>query len=153
MTDEPSRLKQRLREEITASLKGGEKVRLAALRMLSASVINREKDVLHPLSDEEVQAVAGREMKKRSEAIDAYEQAGREELAAREREEREVLAAYAPEQLSDADVDAIVERAIAATGATSMKEMGAVMSAVMAEARGKVDGSLVQAKVRTRLGG
>jgi uncharacterized protein len=146
-----SKLKVRLDEEIKQALKAGDKVRLGALRMLSAAVTTREKDVLHDLTDEEVQEMATREVKRRTESIEAFEQAGRDELVAKEREERDVLATYAPEQLSDADVDAIVDEAIAATGATSAKQMGAVMGAVMAKAKGKVDGKVVQAKVKAKL--
>jgi uncharacterized protein YqeY len=138
---------------MTASLKAGDKVRLGALRMLSAAITNREKELGHALSDDEVREVAGKEVKKRTESIEAFDAAGRTELADKERTERDLLAAYAPEQLSDAEVDAIVEDAITSTGATSMKEMGKVMGAVMAKAKGRVDGSAVQAKVRAKLDG
>ncbi len=144
-------LKEQIKTDITASLKGGDTLRLSTLRLLSAAVTNREKDVLHPLSDDEVRQVAGEEMKKRTQAIEAYEGAGRQELADKERAEREVLTAYAPAQLPDDAVDALVEEAIASTGATSMKEMGAVMGFVMARAKGTVDGGAVQRKVRARL--
>jgi hypothetical protein len=120
--------------------------------MLSAGVTNREKEVLHELSDDEVREVAAREVKRRTESIEAFEGAGRDELAAKEREERDVLAAYAPEQLTEAELDALIDDAIAATGATSPKEMGKVMGAVMASASGKADGKTVQAKVRAKLG-
>ena len=97
--------------------------------------------------------MAGKEVKRRTESIEAFEAAGRHELAERERAEREVLQAFAPEQLSDAQVDALIDRAIADTGAGSPKELGKVMGAVMAEAKGRVDGSVVQRKVAERLGG
>jgi uncharacterized protein YqeY len=146
-------LKDRLRQEMTDALRAGEKVRLGALRMLSAAVTNREKELRHELSDEEVRDVAAREVKKRTESIEAFERAGRRDLVDNETAEREVLSAYAPEMLSDADVDALVDDAITATGATSLKEMGKVMGAVMARAKGRVDGGAVQAKVRSRLAG
>jgi hypothetical protein len=117
--------------------------------MLSAAITNREKEIGHPLSDDEVREVAGKEVKKRTESIEAFDGAGRTELADKERAERVVLVAYAPEQLSDADVDALIDEAIASSGATSPKVMGAVM----AKAKGRVDGSAVQAKVRQKLGG
>lgn len=148
-----STLRDRVHEEMTAALRAGDKVRLGALRMLSAAIVNREKDVLHELSDDEVREVAAREVKKRTESIEAFEGAGRTELAQKERAEREVLRTYAPEQLGEAEVDALIEEAIAATGATSAKELGKVMGAVMAKAKGKVDGAVVQAKVRARLEG
>jgi uncharacterized protein YqeY len=146
-------LKEQVHEQMTAALRGGDKLRLGALRMLAAAITNREKEILHELSDDEVRAVAGKEVKKRSESIEAFGSAGRTELAEKERAEREILQPFAPEQLSDAEVDALIDEAISSTKASSMKEMGAVMGAVMASAKGKVDGSLVQRKVRERLGG
>jgi uncharacterized protein len=146
-------LKEQVREQMTAALRAGDKLRLGALRMLAAAITNREKEILHELSDDEVREVAGKEVKKRSESIEAFGSAGRTELAEKERAEREILQPFAPDQLSDAEVDALIDEAISATGASSMKEMGAVMGAVMASAKGKVDGSLVQRKVRERLGG
>lgn len=148
-----SELKTRLDAEIKQALKAGEKVRLGALRMLSASVTNREKDVLHELSDDELRDVAAREVKRRTESIEAFEEAGRDELAAKEREEREVLAAYAPEQLTEQELDTLIDDAIAATGASSPKEIGKVMGAVMASAKGKADGNAVRVKVQAKLGG
>jgi uncharacterized protein len=144
-------LKDRIAAEMRDALKGGDKVRLGALRMLSAAVTNREKEVRHELSDEEVREVAAREVKKRTESIEAFDGAGRQELADREREERKAIAPYAPEQLSDAELDALIEDALASTGATSRKELGRVMGVVMGRAKGRVDGSVVQAKVRSRL--
>ena len=146
-------LKEQVHEQMTAALRAGDKLRLGALRMLAAAITNREKEILHELSDDEVREVAGKEVKKRSESIEAFGSAGRTELAEKERAEREILQPFAPEQLSDAEVDALVDEAISSTEASSMKEMGAVMGAVMASAKGKVDGSLVQRKVRERLGG
>jgi uncharacterized protein YqeY len=146
-------LKAQVHEQMTAALRAGEKVRLGALRMLAASITNREKEVMHELSDDEVREVAGKEVKRRTESIEAFGSAGRTELAEKERAEREVLQPFAPEQLSDAEVDALIDDAISATGATSMQEMGKVMGAVMGSARGRVDGSVVQRKVRERLAG
>jgi len=145
-------LETEIREQMTAALRAGDKVRLGALRMLAAAITNREKELTRALTDDEVREVAGKEVKKRAESIEAFDAAGRTELADKERAEREVVAVYAPEQLSEAEVDAIVEAAITSTGATSPKEMGKVMGAVMATAKGKVDGAVVQAKVRERLG-
>jgi uncharacterized protein YqeY len=146
-------LKDRLRDETVAAMKAGEKVRVSALRMLSAAVTNREKELRHELSDDELREVAAKEVKKRAEAIEAFDGAGRTDLADKERAEREVLAPYAPAQMDEAELDAIIDAAIAATGATSAQEMGKVMGQVMAKAKGRVDGGVVQAKVRARLGG
>jgi uncharacterized protein len=145
-------LKDEIQSQMHAALKAGDKVRLGALRMLVAGIKNREIELRHELSDDEVREVAGKEVKKRSESIEAFDAAGRTELADKERAEREVLAVYAPTQLTEEAVDALVDQAIASTGATSIKEMGKVMSAVMGTAKGQVDGSVVQTKVRARLG-
>jgi uncharacterized protein len=102
-------LKERLATEIIGALREGEKVRLGALRMLSAAVTNREKELRHDLSDDELRDVAAKEMKKRAESIDAFEGAGREALAEKERAEREAIAPYAPEPMADADLDALVD--------------------------------------------
>ena len=146
-------LKTQVHEQMNAALRAGDKVRLGALRMLVAAITNREKEVRRELSDEEIREVAAKEVKQRTESIEAFESAGRDELAEKERAERDVLEPFAPEQLADAEVDAIVDGAIAATGATSMKDMGRVMGSVMASAKGRVDGSVVQRKVRERLAG
>jgi uncharacterized protein YqeY len=146
-------LKAQVHEQMTAALRAGDKVRLGALRMLAASITNREKEVLHELSDEEVREVAGKEVKRRTESIEAFSSAGRTELAEKERAEREILEPFAPEQLADAEVDAMIDGAISATGAASMQDMGKVIGAVMASAKGRVDGSVVQRKVRERLAG
>ena len=146
-------LKAQVHEQMTAAMRAGDKLRLGALRMLAASITNREKEVLHELSDEEVREVAGKEVKRRTESIEAFASAGRTELAEKERAEREILEPFAPEQLADAEVDAMIDGAISATGAASMQDMGKVMGAVMASAKGRVDGSVVQRKVRERLAG
>jgi len=146
-------LRQRVRAEMTAAMKAGEKVRLGALRMLSTAITNREKEVLHELSDDEVREVAAREVKRRNESIEAFEKGGRADLVERETAEREVLKAYAPEQLTEAEVDALIEATIEETGASSPQDMGKVMGAVMGKAKGKVDGAVVRAKVGARLGG
>ncbi len=145
-------LKQKAHKEMTASLKAGERVRLGALRMLVAAITNREKELRRELSDDEVREVAAKEVKKRLESIEAFESAGRLELAEKERAEREVLEPYAPEQLDEAAIDALIDEALVSTGATSVKEMGKVMGVVMGKAKGAVDGTVVQRKVRERLG-
>lgn len=147
------RLKATIQADTVAALKAGEKVKVGALRMLTAAIVNKEKELRQELSDDEVREVAAKEVKKRAESIEAFEGAGRQELADKEKAEREILRAYAPEQLSEEQVDALIEDAIASTGASGPQEMGKVMGAVMAGAKGKVDGSVVQAKVRARLEG
>lgn len=145
-------LKDRIAGEMREALKAGEKVRLGALRLLSAAVTNREKDLRHSLSDDEIREVAAKEVKKRTESIEAFESAGRRELAEKERAEREAIAGYAPEQLGVDEIDDLIDRAVAATGATSEKDLGRVMGSVMKDAGGRVDGNVVREKVRSRLG-
>jgi len=156
---EPSRykvpagsLKARLAQDMRAALKGGEKVRLSTLRLLSAAVTNTEVELGHPVTDEEFVGVASREVKRRREAIEAYTAAGRPDRAAIEREEQGVLETYLPPGLSEHEVDQLIEEAVAATGA-GPAEIGKVMSFVMARAKGRVDGKKVQERVRARLGG
>lgn len=147
-------LKAQVEADMKSALKAGDKLRLSALRMLLAAIKNKEVEGsrARALSDDEVREVLQREMKKRADSIEAFEAAGRTELADKERAEAQVLAAYAPEQLSDAEVDEFVEQALATTGASSIREMGKVMGFVMGKAKGRVDGAVVQSKVRARLG-
>jgi uncharacterized protein YqeY len=146
-------LKAQIRSEMTAAMKAGDKIRVGALRMFLSSITNLEKELrLKELPDDQVREVAGKEVKKRSESIEAFDAAGRTELADKERAERDVLAVYAPAQLSDDAVSGLVDEAMAATGASSLKELGKVMGFVMAKAKGQVDGAVVQRMVRERLG-
>lgn len=145
-------LRERLAAEITEALRAGERVRLGALRLLSAAVTNREKELRHGLSDEELREVAAKEVKKRTESIEAFEGAGRRELAEKERAEREAIADYAPAPMTDQELDALLDEAFASTGATSGKDLGAVMGFLMGKAKGRVDGKVAQEKVRARLG-
>lgn len=147
-----SEIKDGIASGIKEALKSGDKTRLSTLRLLSAAIKNREVEVLHELSDDEVRDVAVKEAKRRKESIEAYEKGNRPELVAKEKAELEILQPFLPEQLSDAEVDALIEEAIAATGASSAKEMGKVMGQVMSKAKGKVDGTIVQEKVKSRLG-
>jgi len=152
-TDQGTELKAQIHEQMTTAMRARDQVPLGALRMLLSAIRYKEDELGHALSDDEVRAVAGSQVKKRSESIEAFEQAGRTELVEKEKAEREVIAAFAPAQLSDEAIDALVDDAIATTGATSMQQMGQVMGAVMGKAKGQVDGSIVQAKVKARLGG
>ena len=145
-------LKEQIKERTIAAMKAGDKTTVGALRMLSAAITNREKDVLHELSDDEVREIAGKEVKKRAESIEAFDAAGRTELADKERAEREVIEPYAPAQLDEAAVAALIDEAFAATGASAQQDMGKVMGYVMGKAKGQVDGGLVQRIVKERLG-
>ena len=127
-------------------------MRLGALRMLASSVQYREVELRHPLTDDEFVEVAGREVKRRREAAEAFAKAGREDRASAEREEEEILETYLPAGPTEAELEALVDEAIAATGASGPGDMGKVMREVMGKAGGRADGRAVQALVRQRLG-
>jgi uncharacterized protein YqeY len=146
-------LKERLAAEMRAALKAGEKIKLGALRLLSASVKNREVELRRSLNEGEFIEVAAREVKRRKEAIEAYSGAGRDDLVAKETEEQLVLEAYLPTALSGEELAALVDEAISATGAAGPGDLGKVMGYVMSKAKGRVDGKEVQMKVRERLAG
>jgi len=146
-------LKERLSRELREGMKARQPLRVSVLRLLAASVKNREVELGHALTDDEFQEVARREVKRRREAIEAYEQAGREDRAARERDEQALLEAYLPAALADTEVDALIDQAMAETGATGPGDLGKVMGLVMARARGRANGRSVQERVRRRLGG
>jgi uncharacterized protein YqeY len=149
----PASLKERLSADLRAALKAGEKTKLGALRLLTASVKNREVELRHELSDEEFMEVATREVKRRREAIEAYEKAGRPDRAQIELEEQRAIEGYLPAGLSDAEVEALIEESVAAVGASGPGDLGKVMGLVMARGKGRVDGREVQQRVRARLGG
>ena len=143
----------RLAEESKAALKAGEKLRLGALRLLSSAVKYREVELRRELTDEEFHEVVRTQVKRRREAAEAFEKGERPERAAAEREEGELLSAYLPPIMAVEEIDAIIEDAVAATGAAGPAEMGKVIGFVMKKAGPAADGSVVSARVRARLGG
>lgn len=142
----------RLSEEIRKAMKAGDRTRLQTLRLLATSVRNREIELGRDLTEGDLVEVATREVKRRKEAAEAYERGGRPELAEKERAEQALLEAYLPEPLSEEEVRAAVEEAIAATGASGLGDLGKVMGRVMGRLKGRVDGSDVNRLVRERLG-
>lgn len=150
-----SDLKQRLRTDLTAAIKGRDPLTSSTLRLALAAVQSAEMAGATPreLTDEDVQGVLGTEVKRRKEAADAFRGAGREEQAAKEESEAVILRAYLPQQLSADDLTAAVAEAIAETGATDPKAMGQVMKAVMGKVQGRADGKEVSAEVRRQLTG
>jgi uncharacterized protein YqeY len=147
-------LKERLRDDLTAAIKARDELRTSTLRMALAAVTNEEVagKAARELSDDDVVAVLGREAKKRREAAEAFDDAGREELAGRERAEGDVLADYLPAQLSDDELRVLVAEAIAETGADSPKAMGQVMKLISPKITGRAEGGRVAAEVRRQLG-
>ncbi len=146
-------LKERLRTDLTAAIRARDQVRLRTLRMALSSITNEEVAgaSARELTDNEVVRVLTREAKKRREAAEAFSAAGRGDQAAAERAEGDVLADYLPAQLSDDELAALVDAAIAETGATAMSGMGQVMKTVTPQVAGRADGTRVAAEVRRRL--
>ncbi|WP_026422925.1 GatB/YqeY domain-containing protein [Actinokineospora inagensis] len=153
-------LKNRLQADLTTALKAREKTRLATLRMALAAVTNEEVagTEARELSDDEVLKVLAREVRKRKEAAEAFSGAGRAEQAQLELDEAEVLTAYLPEQLDDAEVAALVDEAFAEVtaqlgAAPGQRQMGQVMKAANAKVAGRAEGARVAAAVKAKLAG
>lgn len=147
-------LKQRLHDDLNAAMKARDELTTATLRMALTAVTNEEVagESARVLSDDEVLRVLTREAKKRREAAEAFAGAGRGELADRERAEGEVLARYLPAQLSDDELRDLVAAAIGEAGASSPRDMGAVMKIVQPKIAGRADGRRVSDEVRRQLG-
>ncbi|MGA7613933.1 MAG: GatB/YqeY domain-containing protein [Thermoanaerobaculia bacterium] len=137
-------LTERIRTDLTSSMKARDAARTSTLRMVQAALKNEQIDKGHELTDEEATAVVARAVKQRQDSIEQYRKGGREDLAAREEAEIAMLQDYLPQQLSETEVEAIVDQTIASTGATSKKDTGKVMKEIMASHRGTVDGRMVQ---------
>lgn len=146
-------LKETLRTDLTAAMKGRDELVTATLRMALTAVGNEEVagKQARELSDAEVVQVLTREAKKRREAAEAFENGGRPEQAAREKAEGEVLARYLPAQLTDEELDTLVAEAIAETGAEGPKGMGLVMKALNPKIAGRAEGGRVAAAVKSAL--
>jgi uncharacterized protein YqeY len=146
-------LKERITEDMKAAMRGSDKERLSTIRMLQAAIKQREVDERITLDDAQVIAVLEKMVKQRKESIVQFEQGGRADLADKEKAEIALLQAYLPAQFSAAEVDAIIQEAIAATGAASVKDMGKVMGVVKAKAAGRTDMGAVSARIKAALGG
>jgi uncharacterized protein len=151
-------LKARLRDDLTTAIKSKDELTKSTLRMALSAITAAEVagDTARELGDDEVLKVLAKEAKKRAESAEAFDGAGRAELAGKERAEAEVLARYLPTQLSDAEVEALAERAVAQvateTGATpGPRQMGQVMRIATAAADGRAEGSRIAAAVKARL--
>jgi uncharacterized protein len=151
-----SDLKDRLRTDLTASIKARDELRSSTLRMVLTAITNAEVagKQSRELTDDDVIGVLSSEAKKRREAADAFQDADRTEMADKERAEAEVIAEYLPEQLSEAEIADLVTSAVAQTGAAGegMRAMGKVMGVVSPQVKGRADGAFVAAEVRRQLG-
>ena len=146
-------LKDRIQDDMKAAMKARETERLNAIRLLMAAIKQREVDERITLDDAAVAAVIDKLIKQRRDSINQYEQAGREDLAAAERAEIEVLAPYQPAQLSAEEVDAAVKAAISQTGAAGPADMGKVMGILKPQLAGKTDLAAVSQRVKAVLQG
>lgn len=144
-------LKERITEDMKSAMRAGEKERLATIRLALAAIKQREVDERIVLDDSQLLAIVEKMIKQRKEAITQFEAGKRADLVAKEQAEIAVLQAYLPAQMSDAEIDALIAEAIAATGAASIKDMGKVMGAVKAKAQGKADMGAVSARIKQKL--
>ncbi len=144
-------LSSRLQQDLTAAIRSRDELRRETLRMAIAAAYNVQKQAGRELTDDEVVQVLSREIKKRRESIEAYQAGGRDDSARREQAELDVLAAYLPEQLDEAELARMVEQAIAQVAAESPRDMGKVMAALMPMVRGRADGKQVSALVAQEL--
>jgi uncharacterized protein YqeY len=146
-------LKDRLKADMADALRAKDSAKLGALRLLSAAIQRREVDERITLDDAQVTSVIEKLLKQSRESIEQYEKGGRPELAAKERVEAGHWRAYMPQPLSDAEIDALIGEAIAATGASSVKDMGKVMGALKPKLAGRADMGQVGAKIKAKFSG
>ena len=145
-------LKQQIISDMTSAMKAKDAARTSTLRMVKAAITNREKEGGAEISDEDVQKLLRSQVKQRRDSVEHYQKGGRQDLAEKEQAEITIIEAYLPQAASQEEIDQAVATAIADTGASSMKEMGAVMKAAMAKLAGKnADGKMVSETVKAKL--
>jgi len=148
-----SPLTARINDDVKVAMKAKDKARLGVLRLITAAIKQREVDERITLNDEQVLAVLEKMVKQRKDSIDQYEKAGRDELAQQEAFEIGIIQEYMPEQLSDAEIDALISEAIRSSGAESMKDMGKVMGLLKPKLAGRADMGAVSGKIKAKLAG
>lgn len=146
-------IQERLTEAMKTAMKAKDSLRLNTIRMARTALKNKEIDARAELSEQEAIAVLSTLVKQRREAAEAYRGADREDLATKEEQELAVLQEFLPAQLDEAGIRELIEKAVAETGAASMKDMGKVMKVVSAQTTGRADGRLVSELVKARLAG
>jgi uncharacterized protein YqeY len=144
-------VRDQIQEDTKSAMKQRDKTRVGALRMLGAALKNAEIEAGRPLTEQEEQTILRRQLKQRDESAEAFRNAGREEQAASESAEAEIVRSYLPQPLSPAELEEIVETAMNDTGATGMKDMGSVMGRAMELSEGRADGRQLSVLVRNRL--
>ena len=146
-------LKERITDDMKAAMRAGEKDRLGLIRMITAGIKQREVDERITLDDGQVLAVIEKMIKQRKESLAQFQAGNRPDLADKETAEIGLLQAYLPAQLSDAQIEELIAQAVAATGATRVKDMGKVMGMIKSQAQGRADMAVVGAKIKAKLGG
>ena len=146
-------LKDRIQDDMKTAMRAKDKARLGAIRLILAAVKQREVDERIELSDGQVLGVLEKMIKQRRESLAQYQSAGREDLAAQEAFEIELIQSYLPAPLGEAEIDALIAGAIAATGAQSVRDMGKVMALIKDQAQGRADMAAISARVKARFGG
>ena len=144
-------LKGKILDDVKVAMKAGEKDRLKVLRLITAAIKQVEVDERVELDDAAVLSILTKMVKQRRDSITQFQQGNRQDLADIEQAEIEIVADYLPEQLSDADLDALIEEAVSTTGAESIRDMGKVMGVVKAKAQGRADMGVVGGRVKARL--
>jgi uncharacterized protein len=144
-------LKARIQEDVKTAMRAHERERLAALRLVTAGIKQKEVDERIELNDEQVLAVLDKMVKQRRESLEQYEQAGRDDLAARERFELDLIQSYLPEPLDAAALADLIRSTIAEVGASSLRDMGAVMNALRGQVQGRADMKAVSEAVKAQL--
>ncbi|RKQ63526.1 hypothetical protein C7457_0400 [Thermovibrio guaymasensis] len=144
-------LKERLKEDMKAALKAKDKEKLSVIRMLQALIKNAEIDKRGELTDEEIISLLQKYAKQRRESIEMYEKGGRQDLVEKEKRELEIVESYLPKQMSEEEIRELVAEVIKEVGASSPKDLGKVMQAVMPKVKGRANGSLVNRVVRELL--
>jgi len=146
-------LTQRIRDDMKAAMKGGDKRRLGIIRLILAAIKQREVDERIELNDEPTLLILDKMVKQRRDSIEQFEKADRTDLAEQEAYEIEVLKDYLPEALSDDEITALIAEAIAAAGAESIRDMGKVMGQLKPKMQGRADMGAVSAQVKQQLSG
>ena len=146
-------LRERLHDDTTAAMRSGDALRRDVLRMVQNAIYNTEKAKRVTLSEDEILGIVVREVKTRRESVEAFRAGGREDLAAKEEAEIAILADYLPQALTDDELRALVDEAVAATGATSARDMGKVMGWLSPRIRGRADGKVASGLVTQALAG
>jgi uncharacterized protein len=146
-------LKERITEDMKAAMRSGEKEKLGVIRMITSAIKQREVDERITLDDTQVLSVLEKMIKQRKESLVHFQAGNRQDLVDKESAEITLLQGYLPAQLNGAEIDALINEAVAATGAASIKDMGKVMAIIKTRAQGRADMAAVGAKIKAKLGG